>query len=500
MARKRRSIWLRLLIWAGSLLLILAVVLLVKALFVGSQQMRVDAAPEIELDIEAAAERLGESLSFATISDPARFSPSAFTTLHAHLERSFPKAHARLQREVIHDYSLLYTWKGSDAEAAPLVLLAHLDVVPVDAGSAEDWTYPAFNGVVSDGFVWGRGALDDKGSVLGLLEAVEYLLDRGFEPERTIYLAFGHDEEIGGPEGAAEIARVLTERNVEPMMILDEGGAILEGMVPGVDAPVAFVGVGEKGYMSLELSVTGKGGHSSRPPAQTAIGVLSAAIVRLEDNPMPARLGEITSMTMDHLAPEMDIGPRTLMANRWLFGRGIEYGMGMLPDAAPMVRTTTAATIIEAGTKDNVLPIRARAVVNFRLAPQDTPDAVIAHVEQVIDDERVKVEPVEEPRPAAEPSAVGNDAWKLLARTIRETNPDTVVTPYLVIGGTDARHYRPLSDAVYRFKAGRVDQDTLSRAHGTDERLSIDDYAETIRFYVRLIENATGPDGKMTAG
>lgn len=481
-------------------MLILAVVLLVKALFVGSKQVRVEAAPAIELDMDAAADRLGRSLSFATISEPAQFSPSAFLTLHAHLERSFPKAHARLQREVVNDYSLLYTWEGTDPEAAPLLLLAHLDVVPVDEGSADDWTYPAFNGIVSDGYVWGRGALDDKGSVLGLLEAVEYLLDRGFEPERTIYLAFGHDEEIGGPRGATELARVLAEREVAPMMILDEGGAILDDMVPGVDDPVAFVGVAEKGYMSLELSVMSKGGHSSRPPAQTAIGILSAAIVKLEENPMPARLGEITSTTMDYLAPEMDIAPRTLMANRWLFGRGIEYGMGMVPESAPMVRTTTAATIIEAGTKDNVLPIRARAVVNFRLAPQDGPDAVIAHVQRVIDDERVVVEPVEEPRPAAEPSAVGGEPWKLLARTIRETNPETVVVPYLVIGGTDARHYRALSDAVYRFKAGRVDPDTLSRVHGTDERISIDDYAETITFYVRLIENATGPDAKMTAG
>jgi carboxypeptidase PM20D1 len=271
-------------------------------------------------------------------------------------------------------------------------------------------------------------------------------------------------------------------------------------MVPSVEEPVAFVGVAEKGYMSLELSVTAKGGHSSRPPAQTAIGILGAAIVSLEENPMPARLGKVTSMTMDTLAPEMDIGPRTLLANRWLFGRGIEYAMGRVPEAAPMVRTTTAATIIKAGTKDNVLPIRAAAVVNFRLAPEDTPDAVIAHVQAVIDDDRVDVKPVEAPRPASEPSVVGNEAWKLLARTIREMHPDTIVTPYLVIGGTDARHYQGLSDSVYRFKAGRVDTETLDRVHGTDERLSIEDYADTIGFYVRLIENAAAPDATLTAG
>lgn len=485
--------------WATSLVLILAVVLLVGALFVGSKQVRVEPAEQLEIDVEGAAQRLGESLRFATVSDPARFSPSAFTTLHAYLERSFPKSHGVMQREIINEYSLLYTWEGEDPELAPLVLLAHMDVVPVDEGSSADWTYPAFNGMVSDGYVWGRGAVDDKGSVLGLLEATELLLEEGFRPERTIYLAFGHDEEIGGPEGAQKIAALMAERNIEPMMVLDEGGAILEGQVPGVDRPVAFVGVSEKGYMSLELTVQGDGGHSSRPPSQTAIGILSAAIVALENEPMRAHLGGVTSSTFDFLAPEMDLLPRMVIANRWLFGAGLERMMSMLPEAAPMVRTTTAATIIDAGTKDNVLPIRASAVVNFRIAPHDTPDAVIDHVVATIDDDRVSVEPVEEPRPAGEPSRIEGEAWELLNRTIREMHPDTVVTPYLVIGGTDARYYRQLSDSVYRFKPGKVDQDTLKRVHGTDERISIEDYAATVRFYVRLMQNAAGGE-QMTAG
>lgn len=496
---KRRSIFRRLVVWSFSLVLILAVLLLVGALFVGSKQVRVQPAPDIELDADAAAERLGISLQFATVSSPSEFSPSAFTTLHAFLERSFPRTHETLKRETVNAHSLLYTWSGTDADAEPLLLLAHLDVVPVDEGSSDDWTHPPFNGVVGDGYVWGRGALDDKSSVLALLEAVEWLLERDFRPKRTVYLAFGHDEEVGGSAGAAAISKRLGERDVKPMMVLDEGGVIAEGMVPGVDRPVAFVGIAEKGAISLQLSVQADGGHSSRPPKQTAIGIVSAAIVALEENPMPARLGSVTTTSFDYLAPEMNLGMRMIMANRWLFGPVLERGMGMIPSAAPLVRTTTAATIIDAGTKDNVLPIRATAVVNFRIAPEDSPTDVINHANAVIDDPRVVVEPVKKPRPASAVSEIENDAWKLLARTIREVEPDTVVTPYLVIGGLDARHYRSLSDSVYGFKPGRASQDTLKRVHGTDERIAIDDHRAAIRFYIRLIENACSDDAE-TAG
>ena len=209
-----------------------------------------------------------------------------FLALHEYLKETFPKVHSGLTKETINDYSLLYTWKGSDETLKPILLMAHLDVVPVEPASEADWQHPPFEGQIQDGYIWGRGALDDKAGVMGLLEAVETLLAEGFRPKRTIYLAFGHDEELGGPNGAAKIAELLLSRKVELDYVLDEGLIIANGILP-VSKPVALIGIAEKGFVSLELSVETEGGHSSMPPPNTAIGILSEAVNKLEEGQMP---------------------------------------------------------------------------------------------------------------------------------------------------------------------------------------------------------------------
>ena len=277
---------------AGAFALLAGIVVW-RALDAPSRQMRVEPAPPIAVNVERAAETLSAAIRFQTVSnqDPAQFDAAQFDGLRAFLEERFPRVHHTLTHEVVNDHSLLYRWKGQGDEK-PIVLLAHLDVVPVEASALNNWTQPPFSGAIADGFVWGRGTLDDKSSALAILEAVEYLLGAGFEPARTVYIAFGHDEEVSGRRGAQAMAARLHERGVEAEFVLDEG-AMLEGLVPGIAAPVAAVGIGEKGYVSVELTSTDSGGHSSVPPPHTAIGTLSAAIEKLERDQMPASLAAV---------------------------------------------------------------------------------------------------------------------------------------------------------------------------------------------------------------
>jgi len=280
----------RLVLLLASALLLFVGVAAFRTLRFQSGQPPVERAPEVAVPA-GAAERLAGAVRIPTISheDPAAFDAGAFQTLHAYLSTAFPRVHAQLRRETVGTHSLLYTWQGTDSSLKPMLLMGHLDVVPVEPGTEGQWQERPFSGRIADGFVWGRGAIDNKLSVLGTMEAVEMLLGEGFRPARTVYLAYGHDEEVGGARGAREIAALLKRRGVQLEMVLDEGGVIGDRLFPGVSAPTALVGIAEKGFVSLELSTRAAGGHSSLPPRQSAIGILSAAVARVEDNPMPAR-------------------------------------------------------------------------------------------------------------------------------------------------------------------------------------------------------------------
>ena len=356
-----------------------------------SRQVRVAAAPRVAVDVETVARRLAGGLRFPSVShhDRSRMQAEPFLGLRAHLEASYPRLHRHLAREIVNAWSLLYTWPGSDPSLGPLLLMAHSDVVPVDEGSEAAWSHPPFAGRIAGGEVWGRGALDDKANLFCILEAVEGLLAEGFRPRRGVLLAFGHDEEVGGEDGALAIAELLGRRGVRPWMVLDEGGAIASGLLPGLDRPLALVTVAEKGSLNLELVVEGDGGHSSVPPRHTAVGVLAGAIHRLERSPMPSAIDGTTRATIEYLGPELDFWLRLPLANLWLFGAPLRALASWDPVFDALVRTTTAATVFEGGTKSNVLPTAARAVVNHRIHPRDSVDAVIAHVRARIDDERV---------------------------------------------------------------------------------------------------------------
>src|SRR5881275_1671948 len=477
----------------AAALVVLAAVLIIRTNRFQSRQLAVEPIPPLLLDTTAAVERLAGALRFRTISnqDSTQFDAAEFRRFQDYLRTSFPRLHARLGREITGGFSLLYEWRGSDTTLKPILLMAHQDVVPVEPGTESRWTEPPFAGRIAGGYVWGRGALDDKGSLVGTLEAVEHIIAAEAKPRRTVYLAFGYDEEVGGRRGAAHIAELLASRNVHPELVLDEGGALTTGMVAGISAPVALVGIAEKGYVTVALTAQAEGGHSSMPPDETAVGMLAVGITRLEQHQMPRAIRGPTAAMFDYLGPEMPFGPRLVMANRWLLGGVLAAKFGATPQGNAMLRTTTAPTVLQAGIKENVLPSSARALVNFRILPGDSVEGVVEHVRRAVDDPRIAVNALQ--TTFSNPSAVTPveaGPFQLLARTIRQVAPGTVVTPWLVVGATDSRHYARLTPNVLRFVGATIGKDDLRRVHGTDERVGVRAYADVVRIYIQLLKNA----------
>jgi carboxypeptidase PM20D1 len=469
--------------------------LTVRALTLGSRQPRVTALTDERADPETIAARLQRAVRRRTISgsDGTEAPGQELSDLASDLERMFPNVHATLSHEAVSTHSLLYTWRGRDPTLAPLVFCAHLDVVPVEPGTESSWSRPPFDGAIEGGFVWGRGTLDDKATVVVLLSAVERLIGEGFAPARTTYLAFGHDEEIGGGRGAAKIVELLTSRNVHAEMVLDEGGAMVTGIVPGIRGPVAAVGVAEKGYLTIDLRVEMTGGHSSTPARDNALTVLAQAVLRLREQPMPARVDGATKEFLEWLAPEMALVPRVVLSNLWLTSPLVAWQFSSAPVVDASIRTSTAITIMESGVKDNVVPATATATANFRILPGDTTEMTLQHVREAIHDARVVVTPRANPREPSRLSPTSSRTFELLARTVREIFPGAVVAPSLVLGGTDGRRYEPLADAVYRFTPVELEAADLGRIHGKDERISLTALADADRFYRRFLRVAAGP-------
>ena len=491
------TILVSLLIGLGVLLLFAVGFILLRTLFFSPAQKKVKPREFVKIDGQSVAERLGLAVQYKTISslDTHEIDGSTFTGLHRLFQTLYPQVHTQLKQEIINDYSLLFTWEGKNPDLKPIMLISHLDVVPADTSEESGWKYPPFSGEVADGYVWGRGTLDIKNGVVGVLEAVEYLLKQGFQPERTVYLGFGHDEEVGGSNGATAIAACLQERGIELGSLLDEGGNVMSGFLPGVENPVGVIGISEKGYLSLRLSVEVEGGHSSMPEQDSAIGILSRAVARLEANPMPAHL-EVVEFLMGYLGSVMPFFQRMLFANTWLFGGILKNQLEKSNVMNASIRTTTAPTIFKAGVKDNVLPSKAEAVINFRILPGDDLRSVYEMVLERIGDERVKVKPFEgetlegesgwDPTPVADTESA---YFSKTSRLIREVFPGSVVAPYLVLGATDARHYAPVTDNAFRFTPVEIDKEDLKGVHGVNERLSLENCSKMVGFYIAYIQD-----------
>ncbi len=460
-----------------------------------SRQLQVNPIAPLRIDENAAAARLAAAVRMRTVSNDLAPDQNAeeFRKLHEHLQHSYPHAHSVLKREIIAGYSLLYTWQGTDPNALPVMLMAHQDVVPIAPDTEGDWQVEPFSGEVKDGFIWGRGAWDDKGNLFSIMEAVETLAAQGFRPKRTIYLSFGHDEEARGERGAKAIAALLKARGVRLDYILDEGLVITQGLTKGLDKPLALIGIAEKGYTTVLLNLSAKPGHSSMPPDKTAIGMMSAALARIEDRQMPAGIRGAAQEMFDTLAPEMSGIQRVLLSNLWLFKPLVQHELEKKASTNAMIRTTTALTIVHAGNKENVLPGVASAAVNFRLLQGDSIADIVAHVKQAIVNDDIKLQTVPESSEPSRLSKTEAPAYKAIHRTVRQIFPETVVAPGLMIGATDARYFEEISNNIYRFSPIRAMPEDLARFHGTNERVSVKNYAEMIRFYHQLLMNSAAP-------
>ena len=475
--------------------LLLAAAVAVNTVRKGSRQLSVPPLPPLAIDENAVAQRLAQAVRLKTVSSAsdAQLNADQFQALHALLEKQFPLVHARLKRETVGGLSLLYTWPGSDPQAKPILLMAHQDVVPIAPGTEGDWQQPPFSGAVADGYVWGRGSWDDKGNLLSQLEAVELLLQSGWQPPRTVYLAYGADEEVSGHRGAAQIAALLKSRGVQLDFVIDEGLLVLDGVMPGLKQPAALVGIAEKGYMSVQLTVSATPGHSSMPPPKgsSAIAMMAAALSNLENQQMPAAIRGVAGEMFDTLAPEMSGFSRVALSNLWLFGPLVQKQLEGAGSTNAMLRTTTALTIVNAGNKDNVLPGRAEATVNFRILPGDTREGVMQHVHGAVDAavpaDHLKLEALPGAKEASKVAPTGSPQYRVLNQTIREVFPDALVAPGLMVAATDSIHYEPISDHIFKFSPVRANGEDLKRFHGTNERLAVKNYADAIRFYHRLI-------------
>lgn len=474
----------------GLLLLALVIVVTVRTIrFVPTRTDTTAIPPLGSKNDSILAERLAGAIRIPTVSyqdsAPRR---AALADLHTYLASTFPRTYSTLGREVIGDSNLLFTWAGTDSTLEPIVMMGHLDVVPVEPGSERLWTRPPFSGAIADGFIWGRGALDDKVGVLSLLEAVEALVAEGLRPRRTVLLAFGADEEVAG-RGTKDIIAALRSRGVRPLVAIDEGSAVVRDVMPGTSRPVGLIGISEKGVASVELTVEGTGGHSSMPPAQTAVGVIARAVDRLEMHPMKARLDGPTRAMFERVGRDLTLPYRVVIQNLWLTRPLLLRMMSRAPATNATIRTTTAPTVIQGSPKENVLPIRARAIVNFRIIPGETADDVLRHVRNTIDDPRVRIALSGEPSPPSPVSSTSSASYLILERTIRALEPNAIVAPSLVVGATDARHYAGYARDAYRFLPVTLGPDDLSRIHGKNERVGVHDYARAVAFMTRLIRD-----------
>ncbi|MEE4146301.1 MAG: M20/M25/M40 family metallo-hydrolase [Halieaceae bacterium] len=435
------------------------------------------------------AERLGSAVRFKTISyqDHDQVDYSEFAAFHRFMRDSFPRVFGALEVETINGYSLLLRWPGSDGALPPVLFTAHMDVVPVEPGTEQDWQHPAFDGVVADGRIYGRGTLDDKVGVMGLLEAAEQLLAAGFSPARTVYFAFGHDEEISGRQGAKAIAARMRELGLHFSWMVDEGGMLVSDNPLLAGKTMAMVNIAEKGYLTLTLRTTGEGGHSSNPPAVSSIGRLANALARIEAKPFPPRLVEPVEAMLEALAPHMEQPERLVFENLWLTDGLVAGNMAKERTTAPFVRTTTALTMFNGGVKENVVPQRAEARVNFRLLPGDTPASVVDYIAGVVDDPLVEIsyEAWDEMPPVAEYPGSG---YGVIQAAIERVYPDAVVVPSMLMAVTDTRHYIDLVDNQYRFHGVRMATSQATSIHGTDEYVDVDSYEKSIEIARLMIE------------
>lgn len=437
---------------------------------------------------DSAIAHLSEAIRIPTVSpqETDHIDTTAFLAYRNFLEKAYPQVHAKMTRQTLAGFSYAYTWTGSDTSLQPIILMAHYDVVPVEPSAVRLWSSQPFGGSVRNDSIYGRGAADDKGSMIAIFEAAEALLKEGFQPRRSIMLCFGHNEESSGA-GARAVAAWLKEKNIKAQLVIDEGGELTLEQQKDVSRPIAMIGVGEKGYATYELSVQKTGGHSSRPDRETAIDILSKALVKMREKQTPRRILPATREFLTRVSGSSDNFLKKMAVNNlWLFEGLVIYQQAKDKDGLAMVSTTIVPTILESGIRENVIPSNAKAIVNSRILPGETSKDVIEFIRQHIDDDRVKItvtgDFVTDPTPTTD---FHGPAFTKVAAAVSAVADDVIPVPYVMLGATDSRNFRALSDGVINF----CPFTDLKGFHGIDERIGTKDLQRGIAFYKIIMKD-----------
>ena len=435
------------------------------------------------------AKKLSRLIQFATVSSytAAEESEEAFTGLIDTLPLLFPKLHQALKLEKPSDRALLYTWEGSDPNLSPAILCAHFDVVP--EGNPEAWKQAPFSGTLVDGELWGRGSQDIKVLMASIMEAAEQLITQGFKPRRTVFLAFGGDEETGGTRGARAIARRLAEDGVKASFLLDEGGPISTGMLSFAQRPLALIGVAEKGYADLLLTTKGKGGHASMPPKDSATANLAKAIIAIQKRPFPARITRTLATFLRRLSTVSAQPYRLLFRFAGLAGPFIRAAFSATPTTNALIRSTVACTMLEGSPKENVLAEKAQATLNVRILPGESSSWIIDRLNALVSPFGAEVAAKHEGQivEASNESSVGHEGWGFIEKALSRSHPEAFCLPFLFSAATDTKHYKDLAEAIYRFTALPQTQEDLARVHAANERVKVTDLERCAAFYMTLI-------------
>ena len=452
--------------------------------------IKLAAAPAF--DIRAAATNLGQAIRFQTISNQNKADNdiAQWDRFHLWLHATYPTMHGKMKREIVGGHALVYHWEGSDPTLKPIILMAHQDVVPVTQGTEKDWKYPPFSGQLAEDAVWGRGAVDDKGALIGLFEAFEALAKSGFAPKRGIYLVSGHDEEVSGT-GAKAAADLMATRGVKALFTIDEGSAIVRD-APIVNGPAIMIGVAEKGYATLRLTAKAPGGHSSMPPSETGVVNLSKAIVAINESPFPPELKGPGVEMIKALAVRGDTLTKMAAANEWAFAGVTLRTIGKSPSGAAMFHTTIAPTMLQGSPKENVLPQTATALINYRIAPWNNSADVMARAKAAVGMLPVTLDWVNPPREPSPVSSTKSKGWSLIKAAAQVQAPGAPVAPYLVVAGTDSRSFSDVSEDVYRFMPAHFTIKETGMIHGTNEHITIENLSRMISFYAQLIVTSAG--------
>ncbi len=471
-------------IFLGLLGLFLAVILL-RAAFFKPKAQPVLSNEEVEFDRQSAIDALQTLVQFKTVSnvDPSLEDDAEFEKLIASLPGLYPRVFDICSVQQLPDRGLLFRWPGKQ-ESAPTVLMAHYDVVPVDE---EKWEKPPFAGIIEDGVLWGRGTLDTKVTFNGVLSAANHLIAKGFQPENDIYFAFSGGEEVNG-KGAVNIVDYFVEHGIEPALVVDEGGAVVENVFPGVKQPCGLIGIAEKGMMNVEYKVLSGGGHASAPPVKTPIGTLSQACRDIETHPTKMHITKPAREMFDTLGRHSNFGLKIVFANLWCFSPVLDlicHKSGGELNA--LVRTTVAFTMMEGSSARNVLPTEAKMISNLRLNPADSVASVTEHLKKTVNNEKVEITVLE----SFEPSRISRtncEAWNAVSAAVAETWRGCVVSPYLMVQCSDSRHYGRISDRVYRFSAMDMTAEERKTIHGNNERIRLESIGKAVEFYIRLMK------------